>query len=51
MGRLNSPDPVPVVDGLLASAAIVTGLPLVTRNTRDVKRTGVDLLNPFPSSV
>ena len=46
-GRLNSPDPLPVVDGLLAATAIVTGLTLVTRNTDQVARTGALLLNPF----
>jgi toxin FitB len=46
-GRLNTPDPLPVIDGLLAATAIVNGWTLVTRNTRDVARTGADLLNPF----
>jgi predicted nucleic acid-binding protein len=46
-GRLNVPDPVPTVDGLLAATAIVHGLTLVTRNTRDVARTGVALLDPM----
>jgi hypothetical protein len=45
-GRLNVPDPVPTVDGLLAATARVHGLTLVTRNTRDVSRTGVPLLDP-----
>lgn len=46
-GRLNVPDPVPTVDGLLAATARVHGLTLVTRNTRDVGRTGVPLLDPM----
>jgi len=41
------PDPLPVVDGLLAATAKIHGLTLVTRNTADVARTGVPLLNPF----
>jgi predicted nucleic acid-binding protein len=45
-GRLNVPDPVPTVDGLLAATALVHGLTLVTRNTRDVSRTGAPLLDP-----
>jgi predicted nucleic acid-binding protein len=51
-GRLSAPDKLPPVDGLLAATAIVHDLILVTRNTRDVARTGVKLLNPFdePSS-
>ena len=46
-GRLNVPDPLPVIDGLLAATAMVHGLTLVTRNVDDVKRTGVRCLNPF----
>ncbi|MBN2191340.1 MAG: type II toxin-antitoxin system VapC family toxin [Polyangiaceae bacterium] len=46
-GLLNVPDPVPTVDGLLAATALAHELTLVTRNTRDVARTGVSLLNPF----
>jgi toxin FitB len=48
-GRLNVPDPVPVVDGLMAATALVHNWTLVTRNARDVKSTGVRLLNPFSS--
>jgi predicted nucleic acid-binding protein len=46
-GRLNVPDPVPVVDGLMAATALVHDLTLVTRNISDVKSTGVRVLNPF----
>jgi toxin FitB len=46
-GRLNVPDPLPVIDGLLAATARVRGLTLVSRNTADLARTGVRLLNPF----
>jgi predicted nucleic acid-binding protein len=46
-GRLNVPDPLPAVDGLMAATALVHDLTLVTRNTRDVARTGARLLNPF----
>jgi toxin FitB len=46
-GHLNVPDPLPVVDALLAATAIEHGLILVTRNVRDVVRTGVSILNPF----
>jgi len=45
-GVLNVPDPIPTVDGLLAATALVHDLTLVTRNTRDVERTGVRLLDP-----
>lgn len=46
-GRMNVPDPLPVIDGLLAATARVLGLTLVTRNIADVKSTGVELLDPF----
>jgi toxin FitB len=46
-GRLNVPDPLPVVDGLMAATASRRDLTLVTRNVRDLARTGVRLLNPF----
>lgn len=46
-GRINVPDPVPAVDGLLAATAKVRGMILVTRNISDVESTGVRLLNPF----
>lgn len=43
----NVPDRLPVIDGLLAATAIEHDLILVTRNTKDVERSGVSLLNPF----
>ena len=46
-GRLNVPTPISTVDGLLAATAIVHDLTLVTRNVKDVHRTGARLLNPF----
>lgn len=46
-GRMNVPDPLPVVCGLLASTARVLGLTLVTRNVADVDGTGIELLDPF----
>ena len=46
-GRLNAISPLPIIDGLLAATAKVFGLTLVTRNTADMARTGVSLLNPF----
>ena len=47
---LSVPDPVPVVDGLLAATAIEHDLTLVTRNIADVDRTGVTVVNPFVPS-
>jgi len=46
-GPLNVPDKLPTVDGLLAATALVHNLTLVTRNVKDVARSGVPLLNPF----
>ena len=46
-GRLSAGDPPSVVDCLIAATALENDLTLVTRNTDDVKRTGVKLLNPF----
>lgn len=48
-GRLNVPDPVSAVDGLLAATAIVHDLTLVTRNVKDVERTGARIHSPFRS--
>jgi toxin FitB len=38
---------MPEPDGLLAATALVHGLTLVTRNTKDLARAGVALRNPF----
>jgi predicted nucleic acid-binding protein len=46
-GRMSVPDPLPVVDGLLAATARVLGLTLVTRNIADVEGTGIELVDPF----
>jgi predicted nucleic acid-binding protein len=46
-GRMNVPDPLPVVDALLAATARVNGLTLATRNAADIARTGVAYLDPF----
>jgi predicted nucleic acid-binding protein len=46
-GRLNVPDPLPVVDGLMAATAKVRGWTLVTRNVADLAPADVRLLNPF----
>jgi toxin FitB len=49
-GRMNVPDPISTRDGLMAATAKVRNMTFVTRNTSDVARTGVRLLNPFDSS-
>jgi len=45
--RLSSPDRLPLIDGLIAATAKVHNLVLVTRNTRDMVRTGVPIIDPF----
>jgi predicted nucleic acid-binding protein len=46
-GRLDAAFGLPAVDGLLVATARVHELALVTRNTKDVLRTGVALIDPF----
>ena len=46
-GRLNAANPLPVVDGLLAATALAHDWTLVSRNERDLSRTGVRVINPF----
>lgn len=46
-GRMSVPDPVSVIDDLMAATARVHGLTLATRNVKDVKRTGVPCVDPF----
>jgi toxin FitB len=38
---------LPVIDGLLAATAKVSGHTLATRNVSDVERTGVEFVDPF----
>ena len=46
-GRINARDTFPVIDSILAATADVHGLTLVTRNIKDVEKSGVRCLNPF----
>lgn len=46
-GRLDAEFGLPPIDGLLVATARVHGLALVTRNVKDVARTGNDVVNPF----
>jgi hypothetical protein len=46
-GELTAGRSLPVIDALIAATAIVHGLTLVTRNTRDVELTGVPLVDPW----
>lgn len=45
--RLHVPDPMPEMDALVAATALVHGLTLVTRNTKDFRSAGIDLLDPW----
>ncbi|NNM73374.1 type II toxin-antitoxin system VapC family toxin [Enterovirga aerilata] len=44
---LHIPDPLPDRDALIAATALVHGLTVVTRNTKDFAPTGVSTLNPW----
>jgi predicted nucleic acid-binding protein len=46
-GRLAARGSFPVIDALLAATADAHGLTLVTRNIKDVQRSGARCLNPF----
>lgn len=46
-GELSASRSIPVIDTLIAATAISRGLTLVTRNTRDVRSTGVPLVDPW----
>ena len=46
-GVLNARNTLSYIDGFLAATALERDLVLVTRNTSDIERTGVKLLNPF----
>lgn len=45
--KLHIPDPRSERDALIAATALVHGLIVVTRNTKDFDKTGVELLNPW----
>lgn len=49
-GKMGAPNPIPTVDGLLASTAHVHGLILATRNVRQVEALDIEWLDPFTSA-
>jgi predicted nucleic acid-binding protein len=49
-GRINVPEPLPAIDGLIAATALAHGLTLATRNVRDLLRSGVPIVNPWDSA-
>lgn len=50
LASMGIPDPLPLIDGLLAATAKVHGLTLVSRNVGDIAVTGVPLLDPFAAA-
>lgn len=46
-GRWRASFPMPVADGLMAATAYVHDWTFVTRDTKDIERTGVRSLDPF----
>jgi toxin FitB len=46
-GRITANASLPVADALIAATARVHGLTVVTRDAKDMERTGVPCLNPF----
>ena len=46
-GTLDARHTLPAIDGLLAATALAHDLTLATRNSKDVLRTGVRVVNPF----
>jgi predicted nucleic acid-binding protein len=46
-GRMNAREPLAAVDSLLAATAEAHGMTLVTRNLKDIERSGARCLNPF----
>ncbi len=45
--RISAPDVLPAYDGLIAATALLHGLTVATRNTRDYRRSGVQVVNPW----
>jgi hypothetical protein len=46
-GGMSLDRPLAPIDGLMAATAVHHGMTLVTRNIKDVERSGVDVLDPF----
>jgi toxin FitB len=46
-GRMNVPDPLPPIDGLMVATAKSHGWTFATRNVKHIRNRGVSLINPF----
>jgi len=46
-GSLGKPDPLPVLDGLIAATALEHDLTVATRNVTNIARSGALVVNPF----
>jgi len=46
-GKLRAPHPENALDKQIAATALIHGLTVVTRNSKDFTKTGVMVLNPF----
>ena len=40
---------MPIIDSLIAATALVHDLAIVTRNTTDFEKAGVEIVDPFAS--
>ena len=49
--KLHVPDPRSERDALIAATALAHGLIVVTRNTKDFDKSGVEVLNPWETTV
>lgn len=45
--QISVPDILPAYDGLIAATALLHGLAVATRNTRDYRRSGVQVVYPW----
>ena len=49
-GKIGAPNPIPTVDGLLATTAHVHGLVLATRNVSNIRSLDIEWVNPFDTN-
>ena len=49
-GHIGTHSPIPAIDALIAATAIERDLVVVTRNVRDIARTGARFVDPFDTS-